>query len=255
MEHFIAYHSTERMGREYQAGERLQFLSKKVGLLRKAVGNIVWVVQGSRNGRKTIYTLHGAYVADSVAPQTWGSDTHVIHGTRVTAFVPPLVMNGLSWFSALLASQNNFSLGFNRLSDDSVLNGLMTAQAQPPELLGIPDLDLSVSAPEGAPRLGSHLRRERNRTLIEAKKAATLAATGSLRCEACRFDFSAVYGAIGEGFCEVHHLAPLSASAAPVKTTLADLAVLCSNCHRIIHRSNPMLSVSELSKLVERGRP
>jgi 5-methylcytosine-specific restriction protein A len=48
---------------------------------------------------------------------------------------------------------------------------------------------------------------------------------------------------------------PLSASSESVTTTLDDLAVLCSNCHRIIHRSTPMLSVAELSKVVSRGRP
>ena len=255
MDHFIAYHSTERMGREYQAGERLQFLSKKIGLLRKAVGNTVWVVQGSRNGKRTDYTLHGAYLADSVAREVPSSDTYVIRGTRVIQFVPPLELNGASWLPSLLASQKNFSLGFNRLSDDSVLHGLVALQASALEPPGLPDLDLAVSAAEGDPRLASHLRRERNRALIESKKAATLAATGSLCCEACHFNFAAVYGALGKGLCEVHHLVPLSASAKRVTTTLADLAVLCSNCHRIIHRSNPMLAVSELATLVKRGRP
>jgi 5-methylcytosine-specific restriction enzyme A len=36
--------------------------------------------------------------------------------------------------------------------------------------------------------------------------------------------------------------------------TLADLALLCSNCHRMIHRTKQWLTVEELKKLVERQR-
>ena len=69
------------------------------------------------------------------------------------------------------------------------------------------------------------------------------------------FDFSTTYGLLGKGFCEVHHLSPLSASDESVTTTFADLAVVCSNCHRILHRSDPMLSIAELAVVVRHGRP
>lgn len=118
----------------------------------------------------------------------------------------------------------------------------------------IPDVDLPNVGIEGAARLVSHLRRERRRSIVEAKKLTTLKATGRLCCEVCGFDFPKTYGAVGEGYCEVHHLVPLSASSEAVTTTLDDLAVLCSNCHRVIHRSTPMLSVAELSRIV-RGNP
>ncbi|MBZ6818027.1 HNH endonuclease, partial [Klebsiella pneumoniae] len=28
----------------------------------------------------------------------------------------------------------------------------------------------------------------------------------------------------------------------------SDLAIVCSNCHRIIHKTSPMISIDELSK-------
>ncbi|WP_416376735.1 hypothetical protein [Klebsiella pneumoniae] len=31
-------------------------------------------------------------------------------------------------------------------------------------------------------------------------------------------------------------------------TKLSDLAIVCSNCHRIIHKTSPMISIDELSK-------
>lgn len=258
MEHFIAYHSAQKMGYELESSDELRFLSRKLGLLKRAVGNTVWVVQGIPGERKTAFSLCGAYVADRVDVEDPSSNLHVISGHRVKEFDPPVPLNSLDWFPSLLKSQSNFSLGFNRLSDETVAEALATLQVKGNQQLPtstFPDIDLPDTGTEGAARLVSHLRRERDRTLVDAKKAATLNAKGRLCCEACGFDFSVAYGALGEGFCEVHHLVPLSASSESVTTTLDDLAVLCSNCHRIIHRSTPMLSVVELSKVVARDRP
>jgi len=115
----------------------------------------------------------------------------------------------------------------------------------------LPDIDLELVATEGESRLVTHLRRERNHTLVEAKKNEVLKKAGSLKCEVCGFDFEVMYDGLGKGFCEVHHIKPLSASKHSVITKLDDLAILCSNCHRIIHRSDPMLSIHELSDIVQ----
>jgi 5-methylcytosine-specific restriction endonuclease McrA len=61
---------------------------------------------------------------------------------------------------------------------------------------------------------------------------------GRLVCEVenCGFDFKQRYGALGEGYAQVHHLAPLSGS--PVggrEIKLKDLVVVCANCHVMIH--------------------
>jgi len=257
MEHFVAYHSAQRMGYEFKPTGKLRFLSRKLGLLKKAIGNTVWVVQGIPDGKKTTFSLCGAYVADSVDIEDPSSNLYVISGPSVRDFVPPMPLNGLDWFPALLKSQSNFSLGFNRVSDGIVVQALSTLQAGDkafsPAVL--PDIDLPPAGTEGATHLVSHLRRERNRAIVEAKKAATLSAKGHLCCEVCGFDFSASYGDLGAGFCEVHHLVPLSAATESITTTLDALAILCSNCHRIIHRSTPMLSVEDLSKVVNRDRP
>ncbi|MDN5896921.1 MAG: HNH endonuclease, partial [Nocardioides sp.] len=72
-----------------------------------------------------------------------------------------------------------------------------------------------------------------------------------ISCEVCAFDFGATYGALGEGYVEVHHRLPLHASG-PVKTRLEDLALLCSNCHRMIHRARPWLTPEGLGAVVRR---
>lgn len=112
----------------------------------------------------------------------------------------------------------------------------------------LPDVDQSKSISEGNPRLVAHLRRERNAAIVKQKKTTVLKALGKLCCEVCGFDFKEVYGDIGDGFCEVHHIHPLHKSDGNVKTELNDLAIICSNCHRIIHRADPMPSIEKFAK-------
>jgi 5-methylcytosine-specific restriction enzyme A len=61
---------------------------------------------------------------------------------------------------------------------------------------------------------------------------------GRLRCEVpkCGFDFEARYGPIGAGYAHVHHIEPLSAAPNEGRrVSLSDLAVVCANCHMMIH--------------------
>lgn len=103
---------------------------------------------------------------------------------------------------------------------------------------------------EGRLLTALHKRRERNSAAVRRKKASVLAATGGLACEACGFDFEAVYGKLGHGFAECHHTVPLSELAAAGSTRLSDLAIVCANCHRMIHQPRPVMSVEELRSLL-----
>lgn len=106
-------------------------------------------------------------------------------------------------------------------------------------------IDFDFEADEGAAVIARHLKRERNRT-IRARKLAAVTAVGlPFVCEVCGFSFGATYGDLGDGYIEVHHVLPLHASG-PTTTRLDDLALLCSNCHRMIHRARPWLTPSEL---------
>lgn len=91
-----------------------------------------------------------------------------------------------------------------------------------------------------------HKRRERSRTLVDRKKSAVLRDTGCLQCEACGFDFQLVYGDLGQGFAECHHRSPLSEVAQSRVTRLNDLAIVCANCHRMLHRKTPWMTVEDL---------
>jgi len=50
---------------------------------------------------------------------------------------------------------------------------------------------------------------------------------------------------------EFHHLKPISMIAVPEKTRLDDLALICSNCHRIIHLPAVWLMVPELKATIQ----
>jgi len=103
---------------------------------------------------------------------------------------------------------------------------------------------------EGQILTRTHRFRERDKDLVMRKKQRVLKEKGTLSCVACGFDFSAVYGERGEGFIECHHTKPVSELKDGEKTKLNDLVLVCSNCHRMIHRRKPWLSVEDLSKLL-----
>ena len=97
----------------------------------------------------------------------------------------------------------------------------------------------------------THKYRERDPRLISKKKEQTLKAIGHLTCEVCGFNFSKTYGSRGDGFIECHHTKPVSELKPNEKTRVSDLALVCSNCHRMIHRKR-LLSVSELKLLLRK---
>ncbi|MHB8624519.1 MAG: MrcB family domain-containing protein [Sulfuricaulis sp.] len=87
---------------------------------------------------------------------------------------------------------------------------------------------------ENLKKLRAHKRIERNRKLAEKAKKHH-----GHTCQACGFNFETEYGQIGKGFIEAHHLIPLNKLEGE-KVALdpkKDFAVLCSNCHRMIHKS------------------
>lgn len=93
---------------------------------------------------------------------------------------------------------------------------------------------------EGAETKAMRIHRYREQGLREAKLADVLSKSADHRlcCEVpgCEFDFEVAYGTIGRGYAQVHHLVPLSAAQGVVRTRLDELAVVCANCHSMIHR-------------------
>jgi len=71
-------------------------------------------------------------------------------------------------------------------------------------------------------------------------------------CKTCGFNFLAKYGERGKYFIEVHHLKAVSSLKNPEKINpQKDMTVLCSNCHRMVHRKkDKILTIEELKRII-----
>jgi 5-methylcytosine-specific restriction protein A len=100
--------------------------------------------------------------------------------------------------------------------------------------------------PEGAATTVTVNRYERDRR----NRAAAIAIHGS-RCKGCDMSFSERYGEIALGFIEIHHIVPV-AKMPPmyIVDPSKDLVPLCSNCHSVVHRQDPPMSVEALRQLL-----
>jgi predicted HNH restriction endonuclease len=94
-----------------------------------------------------------------------------------------------------------------------------------------------------------HKTRERNRELVKAAKARFIRKHGRLFCEVCYFDFENKYGARGRNFIEAHHTTPVGEMQGRTAVRVEELAMVCANCHRMIHRKESALTVERLKEI------
>lgn len=109
------------------------------------------------------------------------------------------------------------------------------------------------SFPEGALRKAFklHSKRERDPKVIRLAKSSAK----RLCCAACGFDFGKMYGELGEGYIEGHHIKPIAEMKPRGEaTTVKDIALVCSNCHRMLHRMRPLITIEELKEKINEQR-
>jgi len=112
----------------------------------------------------------------------------------------------------------------------------------------------SEEFPEGKIAERLHKTRERNSQVIQLAKANFKKKYGRLFCQICDFDFEKNYGKLGSNFIEGHHTIPVCEMSSSHKTKVEDIALLCSNCHRMIHKKRPWLTMNQLKKLIPKPR-
>lgn len=106
---------------------------------------------------------------------------------------------------------------------------------------------LSPGLPEGARATLLVNRYERSRI----NRAVCIELSGTI-CVVCGFDFGHKYGALGAGYIHVHHVVPVSQLGdGYVINPAKDLVPICPNCHAMVHRTDPPLSVADLKELIE----
>jgi 5-methylcytosine-specific restriction protein A len=73
-------------------------------------------------------------------------------------------------------------------------------------------------------------------------------------CAVCGYNFGEVFGELGEGFIHVHHLKQLAEIGQEyLLDPIEDLRPVCPNCHAMLHRKRPPLSIEELKQLMKNG--
>ncbi|MFZ4604444.1 MAG: HNH endonuclease, partial [Caulobacterales bacterium] len=98
-------------------------------------------------------------------------------------------------------------------------------------------------------------RKYRQHRKIERARTDKVKAALGTRCMGCDVSLGEVYGAVADGYIEAHHLKPLSTYGAGERVVLdtrRDFAVLCANCHRVIHRMEDASDVQGLRAIIRR---
>jgi 5-methylcytosine-specific restriction protein A len=113
---------------------------------------------------------------------------------------------------------------------------------------GKSETDVNVTSAIETAKYRMHRRVEGNRWL--ANKAKKL---HGLVCKVCGMSFEARYGQIGKGYIEAHYLKPLRTSEGrPTELDARkDFTVVCSNCHRMLHRTDPAVAPNDLTSMMK----
>jgi 5-methylcytosine-specific restriction enzyme A len=113
------------------------------------------------------------------------------------------------------------------------------------------ELDESEGYTEGAVKTVSVNAYERNPQARER----CLAHHG-YSCAACGLNFEKIYGDfLGSHFIHVHHKKPLYEIGAEYNIDpIQDLVPVCPNCHAMIHRVRPPVSIADLKRVIEINR-
>src|SRR5450759_252567 len=209
--------------REEFAGKARDMLADRAEFMRKRVAEYgtllpVQTIELGSNAR-----LPGDYVAG-----------HAL-GTSYT-------LDALSTEATLRADLQNVVRAYRALTFRGGIEGDVEPQAELEDEFKIPAQTSVIETRKYA----YHRKIERNRTAAKQAKKSH-----GTRCQACDLDFEERYGAIGKGFIEAHHLraiASLEEGVAITYDVATDFAVLCANCHRMIHRSDDPSDLSLFKK-------
>lgn len=116
----------------------------------------------------------------------------------------------------------------------------------PMELAG---LDEEAEFAEGARYYVQHISRERDPKAVKSAKARRWQDKKAFACDVCNFDFAKTFGERGLGYIEAHHTVPVHKMKQGHKTKIADFALVCSNCHRMLHTMKPLIDIPQLKAM------
>ncbi|HVB56686.1 MAG TPA: HNH endonuclease [Candidatus Acidoferrales bacterium] len=114
--------------------------------------------------------------------------------------------------------------------------------------------DEESAFPEGKAIYRRHKSLERDKGIVRLAKKKRFQEKGEFSCDVCAFSFARAYGNLGIGFIEAHHTVPVSQMKAKRKTKITEIALVCSNCHRMLHLWYP-ITIEGLQKKITLSVP
>ncbi len=166
---------------------------------------------------------------------------------RVKASTKPKLQNAIR---LMQPSQIGSELA-TLISEQATLAATPSAPAVVDDASSFAEADYSSWTAEGQRRLVTHLRIERSSIAAREAKRQHAQRDPRCPCEVCGMSFAEVYGDHGALYIEAHHRQPLALLDEPRPPTPADFAMVCANCHRMLHRTRDVtMAVDELAGLL-----
>ena len=147
-----------------------------------------------------------------------------------------------------LTSESSIEYGLLNEKEEGALRFavMLIASVLPIEMATFRHADEVLGYPEGAVSKVLVNRYERD----PRNRREAIAIHGK-SCLACNFNFHEKYGELGDEYIVVHHTVPVSQMGNDyVVDPAKDLVTLCANCHAMVHRHDPPISVSDLRKIL-----
>jgi len=135
------------------------------------------------------------------------------------------------------------------------LSGICWMKSQPekpkviPPEFPEPEPELYI---EGRKRKVMLETRQRNQKVVKLAKERAWQRDNTLPCEACGFSFAETYGPVGERLIEAHHRRPIATVKGGHLTKVEDIALVCANCHRMLHRGGESITVEALREILRK---
>ena len=100
-----------------------------------------------------------------------------------------------------------------------------------------------------------HIYKERDRRFARmVRRHYKSHSGGKLICQACGCVPVKTYGPNGKSCVEAHHKIPIEQLQPDSVTVVSEMAMLCANCHRVVHSKRPCLTVEQVNQLVTAHR-
>lgn len=120
MQHFVAYHNSDRMGRSLHEGDPLALVTSRGA--DRLLHNMVWFVVGDGAAPKR-YSLGSVFTVNEVGKND-GQDFKYYARGDGHVFDPPVPLDELDWFSEFFKKLAHFSLGVQEIKDSRFIDEL-----------------------------------------------------------------------------------------------------------------------------------